>query len=512
MVDVPVERPGPARRRSAAIACAAATATLLNRQKPIARSRSAWWPGGRSAQNASARARRRAARSAAAAAPPAACSAASKEPGAGDRVDVDHPAAARAERLDRVDVGVACGRGRAARGSPPAPRPARARPARAPSSAASIARRRAAFSGCGPVSCSREEWVSSRGPSAGYRTRPVWIPDRSRASTPRAPTWSSSAAAPPGLHVALEAAERGRPGGARLAQAARRELELLGPGRPRRGARAPTTRPSATPRTRSPPGAGCCRTRRGRGADRARPRPRSRSCARAGSRFDRERRRRALRSGSRAGTRAPDRPCRRQRDRRARSRRRLAELVAAEPEDRGARGRSALALWSDGERCARRDHRRGRSHGAGDRAGHRRRRRAVERGRPTRAARSAPARCSPTPPAPSSPTSSSASSTPRRWRCPASEYDGLADHRGGPRRGRDAARRRRRAVHRRARAARRRSRAAILDRMEADGADHVLLDLRGVDPDRFPNVFATCREPGSTRRASPSRSRPPPTT
>ena len=38
--------------------------------------------------------------------------------------------------------------------------------------------------------------------------------------------------------------------------------------------------------------------------------------------------------------------------------------------------------------------------------------------------------------------------------------------------------------------------AAILDRMDADGVEHVLLDLRSVDPARFPNVFATCRAAG----------------
>jgi hypothetical protein len=40
------------RSRPCASACAAPTATLLNRQNPIARSRSAWCPGGRTAQNA----------------------------------------------------------------------------------------------------------------------------------------------------------------------------------------------------------------------------------------------------------------------------------------------------------------------------------------------------------------------------------------------------------------------------------------------------------------------------
>ena len=34
--------------------------------------------------------------------------------------------------------------------------------------------------------------------------------------------------------------------------------------------------------------------------------------------------------------------------------------------------------------------------------------------------------------------------------------------------------------------------AAILDRMAADGTDHVELDLGGIPPERFPNVFATC--------------------
>jgi L-aspartate oxidase len=38
--------------------------------------------------------------------------------------------------------------------------------------------------------------------------------------------------------------------------------------------------------------------------------------------------------------------------------------------------------------------------------------------------------------------------------------------------------------------------AAILDRMEADGTDHVQLDLRSIDPERFPNVFAACRAAG----------------
>jgi L-aspartate oxidase len=38
--------------------------------------------------------------------------------------------------------------------------------------------------------------------------------------------------------------------------------------------------------------------------------------------------------------------------------------------------------------------------------------------------------------------------------------------------------------------------AAILDRMDADGSDHVRLDLRSISPQRFPNVFAACRAAG----------------
>jgi L-aspartate oxidase len=38
--------------------------------------------------------------------------------------------------------------------------------------------------------------------------------------------------------------------------------------------------------------------------------------------------------------------------------------------------------------------------------------------------------------------------------------------------------------------------AAILDRIEADRADHVRLDLRSIAPERFPNVFDACRDAG----------------
>jgi L-aspartate oxidase len=45
--------------------------------------------------------------------------------------------------------------------------------------------------------------------------------------------------------------------------------------------------------------------------------------------------------------------------------------------------------------------------------------------------------------------------------------------------------------------------AAILDRMEADGVPSVRLDLRGLDPSRFPNVFETLAEAGLDPGAEP---------
>ena len=45
--------------------------------------------------------------------------------------------------------------------------------------------------------------------------------------------------------------------------------------------------------------------------------------------------------------------------------------------------------------------------------------------------------------------------------------------------------------------------AAILDRIEADGVASVRLDLRDLDPDRFPNVFETLAEAGLDPRSEP---------
>jgi L-aspartate oxidase len=45
--------------------------------------------------------------------------------------------------------------------------------------------------------------------------------------------------------------------------------------------------------------------------------------------------------------------------------------------------------------------------------------------------------------------------------------------------------------------------AAILDRMQADGAAQVKLDLREIDPARFPNVFASLADAGLSPRSEP---------
>jgi L-aspartate oxidase len=45
--------------------------------------------------------------------------------------------------------------------------------------------------------------------------------------------------------------------------------------------------------------------------------------------------------------------------------------------------------------------------------------------------------------------------------------------------------------------------AAILERLEADGAAAVMLDLRAIDPARFPNVFASLARAGLDPRAEP---------
>ena len=112
-------------------------------------------------------------------------------------------------------------------------------------------------------------------------------------------------------------------------------------------------------------------------------------------------------------------------------------------------------------------------------------------------------RSSPTRRAPSSPTSSSASSTRPRWRFPEHEHDGCAGHRGRPRRGRARCSTRPAAGSPTSSRPRDQVTAAILDRMAADGAGAVWLDLRRSRPGALPDVFATLRAAGLDPAADP---------
>ena len=163
---------------------------------------------------------------------------------------------------------------------------------------------------------------------------------------------------------------------------------------------------------------------------------------------------------------------------------------------------SALALWSDGERC----------HGViadsrpdrlgGDRARDRRRRRALaaddqplgrdrRRAGARRGGRRRPRRPRVLPVPPDRPLAA---------RHPVRRP---ADHRGGARRGRDPARRLRASASPTSwrRATRSPPRSSPGSRPTA--ATAVKLDLRGLDPARFPNVFASLAEAGLDAAAEP---------
>ena len=158
---------------------------------------------------------------------------------------------------------------------------------------------------------------------------------------------------------------------------------------------------------------------------------------------------------------------------------------------------SAVALWSDGSRCG----------GVVTDAGAIAARAtvlatgggaALWRARRTRGARSAPAPFWPMPPARTSPTWSSASSTPPHWRCPGTEHDGtlLTEAlRGEGAKLLDAAGER----FTDELAPRDQVTEAILDRIEADRADHVRLDLRPLEAGALSQRVRRlpCRGPGA---------------
>ena len=184
VVRVPVDDQRPARPRSRS--AAAATATLLSRQKPIAWSGSAWWPGGRTAQNAASPSPRSSA-STAASPEPAARTAASHDAAEADGVGVEVAAAPprrtpRAGRGSRRVHPLELGPGRAARRKLPRPR-RRGRPRAGPSSTACS---RAGRSGWPrPGSCSANAGRSRPGARRRLPTRAAPRSHRGPCAGPR---------------------------------------------------------------------------------------------------------------------------------------------------------------------------------------------------------------------------------------------------------------------------------------------------------------------------------------
>ena len=247
----------------------AATAMLLNRQKPIARAGSAWWPGGRWALKPIGAAPS-SSRSTSSTAPPAACSAASNDPSLIDRVGVELAAAApptraRSSRCRPRGAPRRASPRRSRREHPLVARASRAARARSRSRRSAPAARGAArCRGASDEGCSRRTGAAAIGEYRTYRC------------TQRETQVTVVGAGAAGLYTALCAARAGRARDARLGDAAGRVLELLGPGRPGRGAGRTTTARSAISPTRSPPAAArsasrprasCARRRRRRSQD-----------------------------------------------------------------------------------------------------------------------------------------------------------------------------------------------------------------------------------------------------
>ena len=295
-----------------------------------------------------------------------------------------------------------------------------------------------------------------------------------------------------GLYAALTADRAGAPRRARLRDAARADRELLGAGRDRRRARRSRTPPSSTSATPRPPAATPSAARPRRCSSTEAP-----GCVadleRLGVRFDADRRgilalglegghsrRRVVHAGGSATGR--------------RIVRQLSALAVDRERDRGARGR-ARSAWSDDGRCV----------GI-----------LLEDGRAIRARATilatggAAALWSRTTNPPGSlgiglSLAHAAGRRPRRPRVPAVPPDrgqghpgprGLPRHRGHPRRGRDAARPRRRALRRRAAPRDEVARAIDAAAARAGRARRRDLDMRDVDPARFPNVVAALTEAG----------------
>ena len=497
MVDVPVEDQHPldAVRR---LRVARRDRALLKKQKPIARARLGVVPGRAHAPRSRSPPRRTAARRPAPTAPPAARTAASQVAGDRDGVQVDLPAAARAQVLDELDVRAGC----------------------TASSGSRVA------SGARTTSQPNQSWRSISASSATIRSGRSGWPGTSWASES---SWRSQTvrdtripydlpameradlivvgAGAAGLYAALCAAREG----ARVALISARPLAETASYWAQGGlaaALADDDSPALHLRTRSRPAAGIVRASAARILTEEAP-ARFRDLESLGVRFDADRhgnlalglegghsRRRVAHAGGSATGR--------------RILRELSAVVAEHPgidvlegrrAGRAARSPTAASPASTPTTAARSRPRRD--------PRHRRRRRAVvahhqpaglvrlrPAARPRRGRRRSPTSSSSSSTPPRSPASPAAraSSSPRRVR-----GEGATLHDADGERFVDEL-------------APRDEVARAIRAMDATGATHVDLDMRHVDPAASPTSSARCARPASTRRASSSPSPPPPTT
>ena len=445
---------------------------------------SAWWPGGRSAEEAaSARSPPSSASTARPLRPPRAVP--PRTTRAGDRVEVDRPAAGRGQRADaRRCTRAGWTRLELPSARPPAPR-RRSQPSQsARASSSSIATMRAARSGCARVSCSSDERGDSRTRRGHRATVPYAVgrvaadrrPRRRRRRGRRAVRGADAPPAP-GARV------RWCPHAARASRPATGRRAASPPRSP------PTTRRERhLDDTLEARAAAPCAPQRRAGAHATRRPTRVRDLEQLGVRFDADRHGNLALGLEGGHSRAPRRPRRRQRhrppDRRASCRR----SSPLDPASRCSSAARAAAL------CVRGRPRRRRSSSTTGRdpvpRAHRSSPPAARprsgRARPTRPARSAAGCCSRTPPAPRWPTWSSCSSTHGGRRRQPRARDGFLITEAIRGEGATLLDARRRALRRRARAARR-GRARDRGRARSEtGARRVDLDMRAIDPAAVP--------------------------
>ena len=496
----PSRRSSPAPGRRASSAWRAATATLLNRQKPIARAGSAWWPGGRCALKTPVDASPSSSRRPARTAPPAACSAAVQRARADDRVGIDLRRRRPRRGLDRGDVARRVHGGQRLARRPRATGRARSR---------AIAR--------GERALDRHDAGGLLGMLAGFVLQRRGMLQEHRGGGHRPVPYRPGAAdRDPGgrrrrrrgrsLHGALR-----RPSGrARDARLARRRWPSPRATGPRAGSRPrwpATTRPERHLADTVAAGRGAVRGSAARVLCDEAPAA-VEDLEALGVQFDADRHGQ-LRAGARGRPPAPPRRARRRRRHRAAGS--SASSRRSSPRIRGSTcssaPRRAAPLTADGRAVGVAARRRRAGLRARPRSSPPAARRPCGRARPTRRAPSAAGCCSPTTPAPSSPTSSSCSSIRPRWWATNGADGFLVTEavRGEGARLLDAAGERfvdELAPARRGRSGHRRSCCS------RPAPRSVGLDMREVDPALFPNVVSALRARRHRPRARARSRRP----